>query len=178
MKTFALTPEFTDRAGYMEWRKEWAAMQKRLMRDIRIEKNRVKATQRSHPELMKEQTRKYQLASMMGRKAMGILRDAKDRMMRIQKMKKERSEHLASLPLSFDNCQTCDFHFNKGNLIFPNILPPWTLVIKGTTYHVEHVEASLSWNTRETPEKSTKGALRFRNCKITISEENIAYISS
>ena len=70
------------------------------------------------------------------------------------------------------------FHFNKGHLTDPT-LPMWIIMAKGKTYYVEHVEASVPWTTKETPDNvRTKGALKFKDCLITIDDDNCAHIST
>jgi hypothetical protein len=66
-----------------------------------------------------------------------------------------------------ENCRTVDFHFNKGSLGNPDI-PMWVIKAKGTSHYVSHVNAEVPWSTRETPEGSTQGMLRFRNCNVSI----------
>lgn len=73
------------------------------------------------------------------------------------------------------HCRTIDFHFNKGHLQDPTI-PMWVVKAKGKSFYVDHVEANAAWTTRETPEASTKGSLRFKNCFLKI-EDGIAYIT-
>ena len=49
---------------------------------------------------------------------------------------------------------------------------------KGQTYYVEHVEANLAWTTKETPDNiRTKGAIKFKECLVTIDDDNCARIS-
>lgn len=49
---------------------------------------------------------------------------------------------------------------------------------KGETYYVEHVEANIPWTTKETPDNvRTKGAIKFKDCLITIGEDNCARLS-
>lgn len=74
-----------------------------------------------------------------------------------------------------EHCRTIDFHFNKGHLQDPTI-PMWVVKSKGQSFYVNHVESTASWSTRETPEASTKGSLRFKNCFLRI-EDGIAYIT-
>jgi hypothetical protein len=54
----------------------------------------------------------------------------------------------------------------------------WIVMAKGETYYVEHVSANIPWTTKETPSNvRTKGAIKFKDCLITIDEENCATIS-
>jgi hypothetical protein len=49
---------------------------------------------------------------------------------------------------------------------------------KGETYYVEHVDANIPWTTKETPDNvRTKGALKFKDCLVTIDEDNCANIT-
>lgn len=49
---------------------------------------------------------------------------------------------------------------------------------KGKTYYVEHVSANIPWTTKETPDNiRTKGAIKFKDCLVTIDDENCATIS-
>ena len=54
----------------------------------------------------------------------------------------------------------------------------WIVMAKGQTYYVEHVQANIPWTTKETPDNiRTKGAIKFRECLVTISDDNCASIS-
>jgi hypothetical protein len=54
----------------------------------------------------------------------------------------------------------------------------WIVMAKGQTYYVEHVEANLAWTTKETPDNiRTKGAIKFKECLVTIDDDNCARIS-
>lgn len=69
------------------------------------------------------------------------------------------------------------FHFNKGHLTDPSI-PMWVLKTKGESYYVNHVECSVPWSTKETPDNpSTKGSIKVKDCLLTIDDENNASIS-
>lgn len=49
---------------------------------------------------------------------------------------------------------------------------------KGQTFYVEHVEANLPWTTKETPTNvRTKGAIKFKDCLLTIDSENCAKLT-
>jgi hypothetical protein len=71
------------------------------------------------------------------------------------------------------------FHFNKSSLIDPNI-PFWTIKHKGITYYVNHLESSIGFKTKNTPENSTtRASLQFKG-KLKIQQELnevIAYVS-
>jgi hypothetical protein len=54
----------------------------------------------------------------------------------------------------------------------------WVVKAKGETYYVEHVECSVPWNTKETPDNThTKGSIKVLNCLVTIDDDNCAKIS-
>lgn len=68
------------------------------------------------------------------------------------------------------------FHFNKKHLEDPS-LPMWILKTHGVTFYVNHVSAEVPWTTKETPDNThTKGAIKFKNCTLTIDENNEATI--
>ena len=70
------------------------------------------------------------------------------------------------------------FHFNKKHLEDQTI-PMWVLKFHGETYYVNHVDCSVPWSTKETPDNShTKGSLKVKDCLLTIDEENCATIST
>lgn len=69
------------------------------------------------------------------------------------------------------------FHFNKKHLEDPTI-PMWIIMAKGETYYVDHVEANIPWTTKETPNNvRTKGAIKFKDCLVTIDDENCAKLT-
>lgn len=73
-------------------------------------------------------------------------------------------------------CKDIVFHFNKGHLTDPSI-PMWVLKTKGESYYVDHVECSIPWSTKETPDNShTKGAIKVKNCHLVIDDDNTAII--
>jgi hypothetical protein len=54
----------------------------------------------------------------------------------------------------------------------------WVVKTKGKTYYVEHVECSVPWSTKETPDNShTKGSIKVKDCLLVIDETNCANIS-
>ena len=74
-------------------------------------------------------------------------------------------------------CKDIVFHFNKKHLEDQNI-PMWVLKTKGQTFYVNHVDCNVPWSTKETPDNPhTKGALKVKNCKLVIDENNCAIIS-
>lgn len=74
-------------------------------------------------------------------------------------------------------CKDIVFHFNKKHLE-DNTIPMWVVKTKGKTFYVNHVEADIPWTTKETPDnESTKGSIKFKSCKLTITDDNTAQIS-
>ena len=74
-------------------------------------------------------------------------------------------------------CKDAVFHFNKKHLEDDSI-PMWVVKAKGETYYVEHVECTVSWNTKETPDNThTKGSIKILNCLVTIDDDNCAKIA-
>jgi hypothetical protein len=54
------------------------------------------------------------------------------------------------------------FHFNKHYLL-DNTIPMWVVKAKGSTFYVNHLESSLGFITKETPDNEhTKGSIQFR----------------
>lgn len=74
-------------------------------------------------------------------------------------------------------CSDVVFHFNKKHLEDPTV-PMWVLKSHGVTFYVNHVDAEVPWSTKETPDNNhTKGSLKFKNCKLTIDDDNCATLS-
>lgn len=74
-------------------------------------------------------------------------------------------------------CKDVVFHFNKGHITDPSI-PMWVLKTKGESYYVNHVDCSVPWSTKETPNNpSTKGSIKVKDCLLVIDEENNASIN-
>lgn len=68
------------------------------------------------------------------------------------------------------------FHFNKGHITDPSI-PMWVLKTKGESYYVDHVDCSVPWSTKETPDNpSTKGSIKVKDCLLVIDDDNCATI--
>lgn len=54
----------------------------------------------------------------------------------------------------------------------------WVVKAKGESYYVDHVECTLPWSTKETPDNAhTKGSIKVKRCLLTIDEENCANIT-
>ena len=69
------------------------------------------------------------------------------------------------------------FHFNKKHLEDPTI-PMWVLKTKGESYYVNHVDCSIPWSTKETPDNPhTKGAIKVKDCMLVIDDSNNATLS-
>jgi hypothetical protein len=69
------------------------------------------------------------------------------------------------------------FHFNKKHLEDETI-PMWVLKLRGETYYVHHVDCSVPWSTKETPDNAhTKGSIKVKDCLVTIDSENCASIN-
>lgn len=54
----------------------------------------------------------------------------------------------------------------------------WVLKTKGESYYVNHVECSIPWSTKETPDNPhTKGAIKVKDCLLVIDDDNNATLS-
>ena len=54
----------------------------------------------------------------------------------------------------------------------------WVIKSHGVTFYVNHVTAEIPWSTKETPDNpSTKGSLKFKDCKLSIDRDNNATLS-
>lgn len=90
-----------------------------------------------------------------------------------EEIKKEK-ENMSQVELA---CKEAGFHFNKKHLEDPTV-PMWIIMAKGKKYYVDHVEANLPWTTKETPDNvKTKGAIKFKDCLVTIGEDNCAKLT-
>lgn len=75
------------------------------------------------------------------------------------------------------SCKDVVFHFNKKHLEDPSV-PMWVIKSHGVTFYVNHVSAEIPWTTKETPDNpSTKGSIKFKDCKLTIDRDNNATLS-
>jgi hypothetical protein len=73
-------------------------------------------------------------------------------------------------------CRELVFSFNKKHLEDPSI-PMWKIATKGESYYVNHVDCSVAWSTKETPDSAhTKGSIKIRDCFLTIDDSNCAAI--
>lgn len=172
MSAFAMKPTFKDEAGYRRWRDNWRRLFHRVSADIRAAKRRAKDAQRNGDGKAQRDLRHHRA---MGTKLMGLLADGKARRERIAGIRRQIQEQSSQFPVTFLLCDTVDFHFNKACLEWPD-LPSWTIKTKGRSFYVQHVEAHVGWSTREVPDGSTKGMIRFRRCALTIDEAGVAHL--
>ena len=69
------------------------------------------------------------------------------------------------------------FHFNKKHLEDQTI-PMWVLKFHGETLYVNHVDCSIPWSTKETPDNShTKGSIKVKNALLRVSDDNEATLT-
>jgi hypothetical protein len=55
----------------------------------------------------------------------------------------------------------------------------WVVKAKGQTFYVNHVISEVGWSTKETPDNPhTKGAIKIKNCYLSITESNEALIQN
>ena len=70
------------------------------------------------------------------------------------------------------------FHFNKKHLEDETI-PMWVVKTHGESFYVDHVTSELKWSTKETPDNThTKGSIKFKECLLSIDDDNCATIST
>ena len=54
----------------------------------------------------------------------------------------------------------------------------WVLKFHGETLYVSHVDCTIPWSTKETPDNNhTKGSIKVKDCLLRIDNENSATIS-
>lgn len=69
------------------------------------------------------------------------------------------------------------FHFNKKHLEDETV-PMWVIKSHGVTFYINHLSSDIAWSTKETPNNEhTKGSIKFKDCKLTIDDDNCATIS-
>ena len=74
-------------------------------------------------------------------------------------------------------CKDVVFHFNKAHLTDQTI-PMWVLKFHGETLYVNHVDCTVPWSTKETPDNPhTKGSIKVKDCLLTINDANEATVS-
>ena len=70
------------------------------------------------------------------------------------------------------------FHFNKKHLEDQTV-PMWVLKFHGETLYVNHVDCSVPWSTKETPDNShTKGSIKVKDVLLRVNDNNEATIST
>jgi hypothetical protein len=189
MSVHGMKPMFRDREGYLAWRREWRDLHNTLSEEKRRCKLKVKNLQRQFQteggdyrtskawdELSRLQAELVQ-QRVMGHKLMTVLAEAKLRRDKILAMHQSLAEQQAGFPLEIEESRNIDFHFNKISIEFP-FMPMWTLKAKGKSYYLNHIDCEVPWTTRETPDNpSTKGSLRIKRGRISISEEGNATIT-
>jgi hypothetical protein len=175
MSVHALKPTFNDRESYLAWRNSWKTVYSYISADIRRRKLDLKAVQRAGADTAKTQ-RSLILQRADATKMMTLLKEAKLRRDRIREMRQSIADQIASFPLTID-ARRADFHFNKGHIQFPTILPRWMLKVNGRSFYIEHLDAQMGFSTRELDEGSTLGMLRFRNCTINLDATNTATLT-
>ena len=75
-------------------------------------------------------------------------------------------------------CKDIVFHFNKKHLEDQTI-PMWVLKFHGETLYVNHVDCTVPWSTKETPDNShTKGSIKVKDVLLQVDEENCATIKT
>ena len=74
-------------------------------------------------------------------------------------------------------CKDVVFHFNKKHLEDQTI-PMWVLKFHGETIYVNHVDCSIPWSTKETPDNShTKGSIKVKDCLLRVDGDNNATLT-
>jgi len=54
----------------------------------------------------------------------------------------------------------------------------WVIKTRGETYYVSHVDCSVPWSTKETPDNShTKGSIKVKDVLLVINDDNEATIT-
>lgn len=67
-------------------------------------------------------------------------------------------------------------HYNKSHNTNQSI-PTWAIKHKGNTYYVHHLESTVGFSTKETPDNEhTKGSLMFRG-KLKIIEQDMKVLA-
>jgi hypothetical protein len=69
------------------------------------------------------------------------------------------------------------FHFNKKHLEDETV-PMWIIKSHGVTFYINHLSSDIAWSTKETPDNEhTKGSIKFKDCKLSIDDDNCATIT-
>lgn len=176
MSVNSLKPKFNNRETYLAWRNVWKRLYMDISQDIRRRKHEAKEAQRRGNPGAGRLQKELVYARSDARKMMTLMKEAKLLRDRILTMRRELQEQRASFPKEIE-AATADFHFNRGHLQFPDILPRWVLKAKGQSFYIDHIDATVPWSTRELDSGSTLGMIRFRKCRINIDKEGCATIS-
>lgn len=174
---FGLKPNFTTHREWRVWRRAWASVYARLAGDLRAQKQAVKAAQKTLDEGAAKRQKALHQTSVVARKMMTLLDEGRARMRRIEEMERQIATQMASFPLVFADCDTVDAHFNRGSNEFRQ-LPMWVVKAKGRTFYVNHITSDAPWSTRERPDASTRGMLRFRRVRLELTADGEAIIAS
>lgn len=175
MSVVGLKPTFTDREGWRGWKAAWRVVYARLTVDIRAKRKALVLAQRQGDPDAPRKQRDLHFTRAMARKMLDVRLDALARLKRMEEMEQQIADQMASFPLVLEDCKTVDFHFNKGSNEWPQ-LPMWVVKAKGRTFYVHHVTATVPWSTRETPDGSTRGMIRFRAATLRLTAEGEAVI--
>lgn len=71
-----------------------------------------------------------------------------------------------------ENVERIVFHYNKKHNEDQSI-PQWIIKVKGQTFYVNHLQSSVGFSTKETPDNPhTKGALQFKGKLEIVEDEN------
>ena len=74
-------------------------------------------------------------------------------------------------------CDEAVFHFNKGHLA-DSAIPMWVVKAKGKTFYINHMDCTVPWSTKETPDNpATKGSIKVKKCLLTIDDNNCATLA-
>lgn len=177
---------FTDFAGYRQWVDAWKAAYEALTLELRAAKARHRRDEAFFCGPVHDRWVTVERLRVKRSAEIAALRQRARDMMEQRAAAKARAVKIAQarrsvasqpFPLVFDVCKDIVFHFNKMALDFP-FMPPWVVKTKGQSFYVNHVEATCSWATKETPDASTKGAIRFRNCRLEIDDAGVARITN
>jgi hypothetical protein len=175
MSVNAMHPTFTDRDGYVAWRKQWKSLYVILVAQIIAHKEKAKLAQAAKdPEAPSIQS-KLATKRAMAHKMMSQLAEAKQRRDRILAMHKQLAEQEALFPMTLSNCRSIDFHFNKGSLEYP-FLPKWVVKAQGKSFYVSHFTSTVGFETVERDEGTTRGLLRMRHADLIIEKGGLARI--
>ena len=173
MTVFSIKPMFSDLDDYRRWRYQWRSLFKSISIENRRMKYRSKNSQREgKPSLQKQVI----LNKVMGFKLMSLLKEGEERWKRICEMKKSIAEQMASFPLILEDCREITKFYNKASNEF-SFLPMWVVKTKGKTYYVTNIESNCPWTTKEKPDSSTRGSIKFRKCNLHIDVTGHAIIS-